>query len=101
MPDKAWKQFERRVASFFHGTRVPLSGMAQNYGTKADVEHPAYFIECKHYAKHAAIRHWDKAGVQARREDKIPVIALGEKNRPGFWILIHSDDLDDFRKGGA
>ena len=24
---------------------------------------------------------------------KIPVIALCEKNRPGFWVMVHSDDL--------
>ena len=26
-------------------------------------------------------------------KEKLPVIALCEKNRPGFWIMVHSDDL--------
>jgi len=27
------------------------------------------------------------------KEKKTPVVCVSEKNRPGFWILIHSDDL--------
>ena len=32
------------------------------------------------------------------RKKKTPVIALCEKNRPGFWIMVHSDDFDKVSK---
>ena len=30
----------------------------------------------------------------AKKEGKTPVIALCEKGRAGFWVMVHSDDLD-------
>jgi hypothetical protein len=32
------------------------------------------------------------------KKKKIPVIALCEKNRPGFWVMVHSDDLEAVSK---
>jgi hypothetical protein len=46
MSDKSWKQFERRVADYFHGQRNPLSG-GNSKQTRADIIHPKLFIECK------------------------------------------------------
>jgi hypothetical protein len=34
----------------------------------------------------------------ADKEKKTPVIALCEKNRPGFWIMVHSDDFETVSK---
>ena len=36
--------------------------------------------------------------VLAKDENKIPVVALCEKNRPGFWIMVHSNDLVKIKK---
>jgi hypothetical protein len=80
MPDKAWKKRERDVANYFKGKRTPLS-------------HDELFIECKLRAKHTAVSLWDDTAKLAKDEGKTPVIALCEKNRPGFWIMVHSDDL--------
>ena len=44
--------------------------------------------------KHAVISLWDETKKLADLEKKTPVIALCEKYRKGFWIIIHSDDLD-------
>jgi hypothetical protein len=30
----------------------------------------------------------------AKKESKIPVISLCESGRPGFWVMVHSDDLE-------
>ncbi len=30
---------------------------------------------------------------QLHKENKTPVVCLSERNRPGFWILVHSDDF--------
>lgn len=92
MADKAWKQRERDVAEFFHGQRNPLSGGSSRH-TRADVIHPTLFIECKLRRKHTAVSLWDETKALAGKEGKTPVVVLCEKNRPGFWILVHSDDL--------
>ena len=99
MPDKAWKQRERNVACYFNGMRTPLSGGSGKI-TRADVIHDSLFIECKLRAKHTVITLWDQTAKLAKVEGKTPVIALCEKNRPGFWVMVHSSDLDkikDFR----
>lgn len=89
MSDKAWKQFERRVASYFGGVRCPVLGT----DTKADVTHDTLFIECKQRKKHTVVTLWDAVRLRAKKEGKVPVVCLSEKNRPGFWIVVHSDDL--------
>ena len=93
MPDKAWKKRERDVAGFFDGKRTALSG-GNGKITRADVMHDKLFIECKLRAKHTVISLWDDTAKLAKNEDKTPVIALCEKNRPGFWVMVHSSDLN-------
>ena len=92
MTDKAWKQRERDVADFFHGQRNPLSGRNSKH-TAADVIHEQLFIECKLRKKHTAVSLWDEVKTLAEREGKTPVVVLAEKNRPGFWILVHNEDF--------
>ena len=93
MGDKAWKQRERKVAQFFGGQRTPLSG-GNGKITRADVIHDKLFIECKLRAKHTAVTLWDNTKELAVLEKKTPVVVLCEKNRKGFWVMVHSDDLD-------
>ena len=97
MPDKAWKKRERDVANYFNGKRTPLSG-GNGKVTRADVIHEELFIECKLRAKHTAISLWDDTAKLAKEEGKTPVIALCEKNRPGFWVMVHSSDLEKIKK---
>ena len=93
MPDKAWKKRERDVASYFSGERTPLSG-GNGKVTRADVIHDKLFIECKLKKKHSVVSLWDETKKLADKEGKTPVIALCEKQRPGFWIMLHSSDLN-------
>ena len=97
MPDKAWKNRERLVARFFGGVRNALSGINSKV-THSDVVHDRLFIECKLRAKHSVISLWDDTAKLAKEEGKTPVIALCEKNRPGFWIMVHSSDLNKLKK---
>lgn len=92
MGDKAWKQRERQVASYFGGERTALSG-GNGKITRADVIHDDLFIEVKLRQKHSAVTLWDDTKQLADKENKTPVIALCEKGRKGFWIMVHSDDL--------
>ncbi len=97
MPDKAWKNRERLVSRFFGGIRNALSGINSKV-THSDVIHEKLFIECKLRAKHSAVKLWDDTKSLADKEKKTPVIALCEKNRPGFWIMVHSDDFEKVSK---
>ena len=97
MADKAWKRREREVAHYFNGIRTPLSG-GNSKITKADVIHDELFVECKLRAKHSVVSLWDDTSKLAKDEGKTPVIALCEKNRPGFWVMVHSSDLDKLKK---
>ena len=92
MPDKAWKQRERDVAHFFSGQRNPLSGRNSKH-TAADVIHEKLFIECKLRKKHTVISLWDETKALADQEGKTPVVVLCERNRPGFWIMVRSEDF--------
>ncbi len=97
MPDKAWKKRERDVAGYFNGMRTPLSG-GNGKITRADVIHDSLFIECKLRAKHTVVTLWDQTAKLAKVEGKTPVIALCEKNRPGFWVMVHSSHLEKLKE---
>ena len=92
MADKWWKAVERRVAKYFGTERTPLSG-GNGKQTRSDTLHERLFIETKARKKHTVISLWDETAEKAKKEGKIPVIALCEKGRPGFWVMTHSDDL--------
>ena len=36
----------------------------------------------------------DEVQLMVKKGGKTPVVALCEKGRAGFWIMVHSDDLD-------
>lgn len=92
MADKAWKACERRVASFFGTVRNSLSG-GNSKMSRSDSLHQSLFIECKQRQKHSVVSLWDDTAKLAKLENKTPVVILSEKNRPGFWVMCHSDDL--------
>lgn len=92
MSDKAWKQVERRIAKFFGSVRTPLSGGNSGH-TRSDSLHSVLFVEAKHRKVHSAVTLWRDTKELADKEDKIPVICLAEKNKKGFWVMVHSDDL--------
>ena len=87
-----WKGRERQIAAYFGCHRVPGSGAYPNT-TSADCDHLDLYIECKQRKKWSIITLWDAVRHKARDETKIPVLAITEKGRPGFWILCHSGDL--------
>ena len=85
------------VSGIKKGERTPLSG-GNGKVTRADVIHEDLFIECKLRAKHTVVSLWDDTAKLAKDEGKTPVIALCEKNRPGFWVMVHSSDLGKLNK---
>ena len=89
---KTWKAIERKVASFFGSKRTPLSGGNSGH-SRSDSLHHTLFIETKYRAVHSAVTLWRKTAVLAAKEKKMPVVALAEKGSRGFWLVIHSEDL--------
>ena len=92
MADKTWKAVERRLARFFGAQRNPLSGRNSKH-SRSDSLHPLLYLECKHRVRHSAVTLWRDSAAKAKKENKIPVVALAEKGKRGFFLVIHSDDL--------
>lgn len=87
MPDKTWKAFERAVATYFGCRRTgPMQEKDAN-----DINHEHLHVQCKHSKRHAIVNVWDQA--KSVCGSKIPVVAIKNKGRKGFWLLIHSDHL--------
>lgn len=101
MADKTWKQAERRVAKAFGTMRVPGSGSMVNSDseTRSDSKHPKLFLEIKQRARHSVWQLWRKTKALADREKKTPVVLLDQKRSPGFLVVVHSDDLENFING--
>jgi len=91
MPDKFWKVHERKISKFFGGQRNPLSGSRSGH-TAGDVIHPTLYVEVKSRKKFAVLELWKDTQEKAKKEGKIPIVALCEKNKKGFWILIKDED---------
>ena len=89
---KTWKNVERRVSRFFGAERNPLSGGNGKHG-RSDSLHETLFIETKYRVKHSAVTLWKSTKELADKENKIPVVCLAEKGGRGFWVMVHSSDL--------
>ena len=94
MPDRAWKKRERQTARWFGARRTIGSGCGGPATSASDSTHKSLFIETKLRRKHSAVTLWDKTKALAGQEGKIPVVALAEHRRPGFWLMIHADDFE-------
>jgi hypothetical protein len=89
MSNPAWKKFERTVARWFGCERTgPMQGKDAN-----DIDHELLHVQCKHAKRHAIITVWDAARVVADRTNKIPIVAIKQKGRHGFWLMMRSSDL--------
>jgi hypothetical protein len=87
-----WKAGERRVAAVFGTERTPLSGGNSKH-TRSDTLHDKLFIEIKMRARQAVWTLFRETEVLARKEDKIPVLALQEKHKPGFLLVMRPEDI--------
>jgi len=94
---RTWQRREGRVAALFGALRQPLSGSSGRADrTASDSTHPRLFVECKYRARHATRTVFDEVRRAARKEKKLPVLALADRGRPGFLLCVHPDDPLDF-----
>ena len=90
-----WKARERKIAADFGTKRTPLSGINSGHNTHSDTLHERVYIELKYRAKHSVLTLYRDVKEKAEKEGKLPVVALAEKGKAGFWLLLHSDDLKE------
>lgn len=90
MPDKPFKVMDRRVSKMVGGRRNPLSGGASLH-TRGDIIHPTLYIECKCHKLMATLHWMREAEVYAKKEGKIPIVALHSKGKKGDYFLIKAD----------
>lgn len=95
--DKAWKQFERRIAKFLDGRRRGPD-TSDEAGGKTDIIHPAWGVECKLLAR-SGHSHILEAVRQAERNsapEQTPIAIVKRKRdldmdsivamRLGTWL---------------
>lgn len=88
-----WKKFEQAVAKLFGSERTPLSG-GNSKITRSDSLHEDVFIECKYMAKNATITLFENTEELAKKENKIPIVALKKKGGRGFLLVVRPEDLE-------
>ena len=90
-----WKEFERRVASFFGTRRVPLSGSNSGHDTNSDSLHPELYIECKVRQKSSLCTLFRDTAFKAKAENKLPIVAIKQKNERGYLLVMRPCDLEE------
>ena len=90
-----WKGFERTVAEFFGTKRVPLSGSNSGHNTNSDSLHPSLYIECKVRGKISLWSLFEDTENKAKVEKKLPIVAIKEKGKKGYLLLIRPENLVD------
>lgn len=91
---RTWKKAEARVAALIGARRQVLSGSSgRDDRSQSDSTHPRIFVEAKYRQRHTVRSLFDETRAKARKEGKMPVVALIDKGRPGCLVCVHSDDL--------
>jgi len=90
-----WKAAERRVAAYFDAIRISLSGSNnQQAQTSSDTDSEEFYIEVKYRQRFSVLTLFHDVIRKAKKEKKLPVLALVEKNKPGFFLVLRQKDLD-------
>lgn len=91
--DKNWKRLERQVAKFFGTKRTPLSGQNSGHETNSDTLHPDLYIECKYRKRFALCELFQDTERKAKKEKKVPVVAIKQHGQRNFLLLVRPKDL--------
>lgn len=94
MADKKWKAQERRVSNFFGTKRVPLSGRNSGHNTSSDSLHERLYIEAKYRKRIPIFDLWPEIYKKAKKENKIPVLAVKSMQISDDIFCIRKMDLE-------
>lgn len=98
MPEKAWKYWERKIADYIGGKRVPVTGRTR--GDAPDIEHNWLSPEVK-YTSGTLPKKWYEARAQAEasaRARQLPVQIYCEKGMKtgDAFIMMRLSDFKDW-----
>lgn len=89
-----WKRRERDAAGIFGARRQRCSGSSGRPDcSRSDSTHPTIYLETKLRRHHAAVALLDATRALARKESRVPVLALATKGRPGVVLVVAEADL--------
>ena len=84
-----WKNTEREVAKAFGTKRAPVC----NNVTHSDTFSDSLYIEIKKRKRFWIWGLFEDTKVKALKENKVPVVAIKQKSKKGFLILIRPEDI--------
>lgn len=95
---RTWQRAEGRAAAPFGAKRSPGSGSSgrDDVLSTSDSTHERIYLETKLRAKTAVRALHDETKAKARKEGKVPVLALFDKGCQGCLYVVHWDDLEAF-----
>lgn len=100
MPDRQWKQCERKVAELLGGERIAVSGRVR--GHAPDIAHGTLSLEVK---SRKSIPRWlREAGEQAQAastDGRLPVSVIHVQGKPyaDALCVMRLEDLAEYTKG--
>lgn len=90
-----WKAAERRAARSLGAERQVGSGSGGRADqTRSDSTSKRLFLETKLRQKTAVRKLFDQTAELARREGKTPLLAIFDKGRQGFLLVLRPEDLE-------
>ena len=89
-----WKGSEREVAKAFDTTRAPVC----NNLTHSDTFHLSCYIEVKKRKRFWIWGLFEDTKKKALAEKKIPIVAIKQKGKKGFLILLRPEDIKEVSK---
>jgi hypothetical protein len=90
----SWKRREAQAAGLFGARRQILSGSSgRDDRSASDTTHSSLFVEVKLRQRHAVATLFQTVRAAACREQKIPVLGLASKGKPGLLLVVDSRDL--------
>jgi hypothetical protein len=91
---RTWQKREGAAAALFGAQRQCCSGSSGREDcSRSDSTHPTLYVETKLRQHHAAVALLDGVKVLARREGRVPVVALATKGRRGVVLVMDAEDL--------
>lgn len=87
-----WKARERQIAAYFGSERTPLSGGNSKH-TRSDTLSSVFYVEAKFRKNQPVLRLYEDTESKARKEGKIPIVALCEKGKSGFLLATTADNF--------
>lgn len=86
-----WKETEREVAKAFGTTRAPVC----NNLTRSDTFSDSCYIEVKKRKRFWIWGLFEETKTKALKEGKVPVVAIKQKGRKGFLIVVRPEDVKE------